>query len=110
MWLTKEEGKLEAARQLVRGLGGADNIGELEPCMMRIRATCKDPTQVDEGIIRQTKPLAVVRSGNYVQIIVRFNATDMVEKMRTVIKSSNSGNGQDDDDSEDSGGESDTQE
>lgn len=77
---------MEAARQLVEGLGGAKNIVALEPCMMRIRATCKDPSQVDEAKIRQINPLGVVRSGPFVQIIVRFHADEMVQQMESLIK------------------------
>ena len=53
--------------------------------MMRIRATCEDPSLVDEAAIREVKPLGVVRSGPFVQIIVRFNATAMVEEMNEIV-------------------------
>lgn len=54
--------------------------------MMRIRATCEDPSLVDEAMIRQINPLGVVRSGPFVQIIVRFNATAMVEQMNSIVE------------------------
>ncbi|MDO5728060.1 MAG: PTS transporter subunit EIIB [Actinomycetaceae bacterium] len=73
------------ARKLVDALGGARNIIELEPCIMRIRATVRDPKRVDEDAIRETEPLAVVCSGQFVQIIVGPEADDLVEAMDKTV-------------------------
>ncbi|MDO5061065.1 MAG: PTS transporter subunit EIIB [Actinomycetaceae bacterium] len=72
----------QKALQLIAGLGGTGNLVELEPCMMRIRARVKDPHLVNETLIRQTNPLAVVCSGNYVQIVTGPDADGVVEQMK----------------------------
>lgn len=58
------------SRQLIVALGGAENVVSLESCAMRIRAQVREPQLVDEALIRQANPIAVVRSGNFVQIVV----------------------------------------
>lgn len=76
---------MTAAQNLVDALGGADNIIELEPCMMRIRAIVRDPITVDEEAIRDTKPLAVVCSGRFVQIIVGPESDEIVSRMLEIV-------------------------
>lgn len=76
---------MSIAQQLVEGLGGAENIEDLEPCIVRIRAIVKDPAEVDEAIIRNTNPLGLVSSGNYVQIIVGKDSDALVEEMQQII-------------------------
>lgn len=73
------------ARKLVDALGGSQNIRELEPCIMRIRATVRDPKLVNESAIRETEPLAVVCSGKYVQIIIGPEADDLVDAMNEIV-------------------------
>lgn len=87
-WLTPnfEEVQVSIAQQLVEGLGGPANIEELEPCIVRIRATVKDPAEVNEATIRNTNPLGVVSSGKYVQIIVGKNSDHLVEEMQEIIR------------------------
>ena len=55
--------------QLVEGLGGLDNIVDVEPCSLRIRVKVANPLHVDDAALRQPGILAVVRSGDVVQIV-----------------------------------------
>ena len=41
------------AQEIVAGLGGADNIVEIEPCTTRLRAEVRDPSLVDEGALKR---------------------------------------------------------
>ncbi|EEH63610.1 hypothetical protein HMPREF0044_1211 [Gleimia coleocanis DSM 15436] len=72
----------QKALQLIAGLGGTSNLIELEPCLMRIRAHVKNPHLVNEQLIRETNPLAVVCSGNYVQIVTGPDADGVVAQMQ----------------------------
>lgn len=76
---------MSVAEQLVQGLGGASNIDDLESCILRIRAIVNDPSAVNEPLIRETKPLALVCSGKYVQIIFGQESDALVEQMQDVI-------------------------
>lgn len=42
---------MEQAEQLLAGLGGAENIIEIEPCITRLRIELKDPLKLNEDIL-----------------------------------------------------------
>lgn len=58
------------AEQLVAGLGGSDNIIEIEPCITRLRTEVKDPSLVDEAVLKAAGAHGVMRSGSVVQVVV----------------------------------------
>ncbi|MDO5048825.1 MAG: PTS transporter subunit EIIB [Actinomycetaceae bacterium] len=77
---------MSVAQQLVDGLGGIENIDDLEPCIVRIRAIVNDPVAVDIAAIRATNPLGVVSSGKFVQIIVGPKSDELVDEMQEIIR------------------------
>ncbi|MDO4888203.1 MAG: PTS transporter subunit EIIC [Actinomycetaceae bacterium] len=59
------------ARQVVAGLGGADNIETFEHCATRLRVTVKDGQAVSEQDIKEADVIGVVRPGrNAVQVVI----------------------------------------
>lgn len=54
---------------IVRGLGGKDNIKNIDSCATRLRVTVSDPSAVDDGVLRSTGASGVIRRGEGVQII-----------------------------------------
>ena len=58
------------AAAIVAGLGGAENIIEIEPCATRLRTEVRDPSLVDEAALKATGAFGVVRSGKVVQVVV----------------------------------------
>ena len=73
---------------LIDALGGHLNILEVEPCTMRIRIQVKSQRDVDEAALRVDGVLAVVRSGDVVQIVCGAQSDDvaasMIAKLRGV--------------------------
>ena len=63
---------------LIDALGGHLNIVEVEPCTMRIRVQVKSQRDVDEAALRVDGVLAVVRSGDVVQIVCGAQSDDVV--------------------------------
>lgn len=61
---------MDKAEQILRGLGGDANILDLEPCITRLRVEVEDPTLVDDTMLTRAGAVAVVRSGNAIQVIV----------------------------------------
>ncbi len=61
---------MDKAEQILRGLGGDANILDLEPCITRLRVEVEDPTLVDDTVLTRAGAVAVVRSGNAIQVIV----------------------------------------
>jgi PTS system N-acetylglucosamine-specific IIB component len=58
------------AEQILRALGGDDNVLDLEPCITRLRVEVEDPSLVDEAGLRAAGAIAVVQSGAAIQVIV----------------------------------------
>src|SRR6266545_4818203 len=60
----------ERAKSIVDGLGGVDNILDIEPCITRLRTEVRDPSRVDEAALKAAGAHGVLRSGQVVQVVV----------------------------------------
>ena len=58
------------AEQIVAGLGGLDNIVEIEPCITRLRTEVKDAALVDVAALKAAGAYGVVISGTVIQVVV----------------------------------------
>ena len=54
---------MSTASDIVAGLGGQENITDLEPCITRLRVEVADQAKVDEEALRAAGAFGVVRSG-----------------------------------------------
>ncbi|MBU5429141.1 glucose PTS transporter subunit IIA [Kineothrix sp. MSJ-39] len=54
---------------ITRGLGGKDNISDVDCCATRLRCSVNDPSMVDDKVLKATGASGVVHRGNGVQII-----------------------------------------
>lgn len=68
---------MSTAEQIVNGLGGRENITDLEPCITRLRVEVVDQEKVDEDALRAAGAFGVVRSGRVVQVVVGPTADDL---------------------------------
>ena len=55
--------------KIVRGLGGKDNVRNIDSCATRLRVTVFDPAKVNDDLLRSTGASGVIRKGDGVQII-----------------------------------------
>nr|MBQ8253785.1 PTS transporter subunit EIIC [Lachnospiraceae bacterium] len=60
---------------IVQGLGGKENISDVDCCATRLRCTVKDKSLVDDKVLRGTGASGVLHKGNGVQIIYGPNVT-----------------------------------
>ncbi|MCR5083905.1 MAG: N-acetylglucosamine-specific PTS transporter subunit IIBC [Succinivibrionaceae bacterium] len=68
---SKPDANSRAARFILDGLGGSANILSCDDCATRIRVHVKDPSLVDESIIRKGKPRGIVRpADDLVQVVI----------------------------------------
>jgi PTS system N-acetylglucosamine-specific IIB component len=58
------------AELIIAGLGGADNIVELEPCITRLRTEVRDGSKVNEAALKAAGAHGVMKVGNNVQVVV----------------------------------------
>lgn len=54
---------------IVKGLGGKDNISDVDCCATRLRCTVLDASKVDEAALKQTGPSGILKKGQGIQII-----------------------------------------
>lgn len=73
------------AAQIVAGLGGADNVVEVEPCTTRLRAEVRDPSLVDEAALKRAGAVAVVRRGDALQVVVGPQADTLASDIEDLL-------------------------
>ncbi len=71
---------------LVAGLGGKDNIEELENCFTRLRVNVKNPDLIDEDLINHVPNSGINRNGNNIQIIFGMKVAEMRDKVENAIE------------------------
>ncbi|WP_134740377.1 PTS glucose/sucrose transporter subunit IIB [Nocardioides sp. 503] len=73
------------AEQILAGLGGADNIVEIEPCITRLRTEVKDGGLVDEKALRAAGAHGVMKSGTVVQVVVGPEADNLADDIEDLM-------------------------
>jgi PTS system N-acetylglucosamine-specific IIB component len=73
------------AEQIIAGLGGAENIVELEPCITRLRTEVRDGTKVDEAALRAAGAHGVMKVGNNVQVVVGPEADSLANDIEDLM-------------------------
>ncbi len=54
---------------IINGLGGKDNISDIDCCATRLRVTVKNPNAVTDGMLRESGASGVIKNGNGVQVV-----------------------------------------
>jgi len=65
----KQAKAYETSRMILDGLGGQDNIINLDCCATRLRVTVRMPEKVNEIVLKQSGAAGVIKSGNGVQVV-----------------------------------------
>jgi PTS system N-acetylglucosamine-specific IIB component len=73
------------AERIVAGLGGADNIIEIEPCITRLRTEVHNGNAVDEAALKAAGAHGVLRAGNIVQVIVGPEADTLASDIEDLL-------------------------
>lgn len=73
------------ARAIIAGLGGAENIIEIEPCITRLRTEVRDASRVDQKALRAAGAHGVMAAGNVVQVVVGPQADTIASDIEDLI-------------------------
>ncbi|WP_040157924.1 glucose PTS transporter subunit EIIB [Nigerium massiliense] len=73
------------AEQIVKGLGGADNIVEIEPCITRLRTEVRDPNKVDEAALKAAGAHGVMSAGTIIQVVVGPEAENLNDDIEDLL-------------------------
>ena len=76
----------ERAESILDGLGGKENISDLDCCATRLRVTVKDESKVDEGKIKSTGASGVIKKGKGIQIIYGPKVTVIKSELEEYMK------------------------
>lgn len=76
---------MSKAESILAGLGGADNVVEIEACITRLRTEVNDPAKVDDAALRAAGVMGVVRSGTVVQVVVGPEADNIAEDIEDLM-------------------------
>ncbi|MFJ7158072.1 glucose PTS transporter subunit EIIB [Streptomyces sp. NPDC101118] len=71
---TGERHMATKAEKIVAGLGGIDNIEEVEGCITRLRTEVVDPSKVDEAALKAAGAHGVVKMGTAIQVVIGTDA------------------------------------
>ncbi len=61
--------KEDKSAMIVEGLGGKDNLANLDCCATRLRVTVKDSSLVDDKLLKESGASGIIKSGSGVQVI-----------------------------------------
>ena len=73
------------AEQILAGLGGPENIIEIEPCITRLRTEVKNPSLVNEAALKAAGAHGVISAGQVVQVVVGPEADNLAEDIEDLM-------------------------
>lgn len=77
----------DRASLFLEGLGGPENITDINNCATRLRVSVKDAAQTkDDGFFKQAGAHGVVRKGNAFQIIVGLDVSQVRDNFEELVK------------------------
>ncbi len=76
---------MSKAEQILAGLGGADNIVEIEACITRLRTEVNDASKVDEAALKAAGVHGVITAGTAVQVVVGPEADNIAEDIEDLM-------------------------
>ena len=76
---------MSKAEQILAGLGGADNVVEIEACITRLRTEVNDASLVSESALKGAGAFGEVVSGNAVQVVVGPEADNIAEDIEDLM-------------------------
>ncbi len=69
------------AQRLLDGLGGKDNLKDVEACITRLRVEVHQASDVDETVLREAGAFGVVVQDHVIQVVVGPVADDLSEEI-----------------------------
>ncbi|GAA0948643.1 PTS glucose/sucrose transporter subunit IIB [Nonomuraea longicatena] len=71
---------------IIAGLGGVENILDIEPCITRLRTEVHDASKVDQIALKAAGAHGVMATGNVVQVVVGPDADTIASDIEDIIR------------------------
>ena len=91
-YLTRRHEGDDVSALILQGLGGKDNIADLDSCATRLRVTLKNPDKADESALKKSGASGVIKKGNGIQVIYGPHVSVVKSKLEAYIDSSHKEN------------------
>lgn len=76
---------MSKAEQILAGLGGADNIEDIEACITRLRTEVVDASLVNEAALKAAGAHGVISQGTVVQVVVGPEADTLADDIKDLM-------------------------
>lgn len=76
---------MSKAEQILAGLGGADNIEDIEACITRLRTEVADASLVDQDALKAAGAHGVIAQGTVVQVVVGPEADTLADDIKDLM-------------------------
>ncbi|MFE9926725.1 glucose PTS transporter subunit EIIB [Streptomyces sp. NPDC005774] len=73
------------AEKIVAGLGGIENIEEIEGCITRLRTEVIDPAKVDDAALKSAGAHGVVKMGTAIQVVIGTDADPLAAEIEDMM-------------------------
>jgi N-acetylglucosamine PTS system EIIB component len=73
------------AEKIVAGLGGIENIDEVEGCITRLRLEVNDASLVDETALKAAGAHGVIKLGTAVQVVIGTDADPIASEIQDLL-------------------------
>lgn len=73
------------AEKIVAGLGGIENIVEVEGCITRLRTEVEDADLVDEAALKSAGAHGVVTMGTAIQVVIGTDADPIAGEIEDLM-------------------------
>lgn len=77
----------EISALIVLGLGGKDNIKDIDCCVTRLRCTVEDPRKVDDEALKQSGSRGIMKKGDGIQLIYGPQVTVIQSNLQAYLAS-----------------------
>jgi len=71
---------------IIEGLGGKDNIVDVQNCYTRLRVEIHDPALVNEAKIQEANPMGIVNKGQSIQIIIGSHVASVRQEVNDQLE------------------------
>lgn len=76
----------QKAQLIIEGLGGPQNIKELDGCVTRLRVTVVDRSLVNDAKLRAAGAIGVLKIGTGIQAVVGTHAELIAQEINKILK------------------------
>lgn len=95
--MSKKNDFSQDAKEIIKNVGGADNISTATHCMTRLRLTLKDTSLANDDAIKKLSPvIGINRAGDQYQIIIGPQVSDVYDAVVPLLNKNTVGGAVDD--------------